>query len=93
VLPPVAPLELAGLEPNPFIEPYRWLPGRPMRRDAIRQERIIWEKRLVMAQEDAIAARVRLQGLVQGEREAVEELSRAALELLAAGEPHGPATP
>lgn len=87
----IAPLELAGLEPNPFVEPYRWLPGRPMKSDTIRQERIVWAKRLVMAQEDAIAARVRLQGLVQAQRETVEELSRAALELLAAGEPFVPA--
>ena len=91
LLPPVAPLELADTEPDPFVEPYRWLPGRPMKREAIRQERIVWEKRLVMTQEDAIAARVRLQGLVQQERGAVEELSGAAIRLLRRGEAALPA--
>jgi hypothetical protein len=85
-LPLVGGLELGPLEPDPFGEPHRWLPARPTRRQAVREEIRLWGKRLVMAQEDAIASRVRLQGAVQAERDHVRTLSRAALAMLDSAE-------
>lgn len=85
-LPPIADLELGPLEPNPFGEPYRWLPARSMRKSDIRQDLRTWEKRRLMTQEDAITAHVRLQGAMQVERDAVRTLSRVALALLSSGE-------
>jgi hypothetical protein len=85
-LPPVAGLELGPLEPNPFGEPYRWLPGRSMRKEDIRRELRSWEKKRLMTQEDAISAHLRLQGAMQAERDAVRTLSRVALALLSSGE-------
>ncbi len=85
-LPPVVGLELGELEPNPFGEPYRWLPARSMRKGDIRQEIRTWEKRRLMTQEDAIAAHVRLQGAMQVERDTVRTLSRVALAMLDSGD-------